>query len=255
MIQAKKKSSLGNFLIQEVEKFNTLLNLIKSTLKTLQLAVNGKIVMSPIMEKVYNSILDNQVPKLFEDVSYLSLKPLATWVIDLAHRVEFMASWLIEGKPKSYWISALFFPQGFNTAVLQTYARIHSYPIDKLIIKTNVLSEKSENVITIPKEGVNIHGLFLQGASWNWTANKLKEPNPGELTHEMPVIWFEPIKLEEFRKIGICEVPLYKTSKRAGELSTTGHSTNFVMYIYLKCEEDPDHWIRRGTALLTQLDN
>jgi len=55
--------------------------------------------------------------------------------------------------------------------------------------------------------------------------------------------------------MGFYECPLYKTSRRAGELSTTGHSTNFVMYFLLKCEEDSDHWIRRGTALLTQLDN
>ena len=55
--------------------------------------------------------------------------------------------------------------------------------------------------------------------------------------------------------MGYYECPLYKTSKRTGELSTTGHSTNFVMYFYLKVEEYPDHWIRRGTALLTQLDN
>ena len=32
------------------------------------------------------------------------------------------------------------------------------------------------------------------------------------------------------------------------------------MYFYLKCDDnepskDADHWIRRGTALLTQLDN
>ena len=65
---------------------------------------------------------------------------------------------------------------------------------------------------------------------------------------------FEPIKLNELKKLGYCECPLYKTSRRAGELSTTGRSTNFVMYFYLKCDEEADHWIRRGTALLTQLD-
>jgi len=27
------------------------------------------------------------------------------------------------------------------------------------------------------------------------------------------------------------------------------------MYFYLKCEEEAEHWIRRGTALLTQLDD
>ncbi len=64
----------------------------------------------------------------------------------------------------------------------------------------------------------------------------------------------EPCTVKDLEKKGYFECPLYKTSKRAGELSTTGHSTNFVMYIYLKCDEESDHWIRRGTALLTQLD-
>ena len=76
----------------------------------------------------------------------------------------------------------------------------------------------------------------------------------------MPVIWLEPINVSKLKKNGYYECPLYKTSRRAGELSTTGHSTNFVMYFYLKCDDnepskDADHWIRRGTALLTQLDN
>lgn len=65
----------------------------------------------------------------------------------------------------------------------------------------------------------------------------------------------EPCKVNQLKKLGYYECPLYKTSRRAGELSTTGHSTNFVMYFYLKTDEDSDHWIRRGTALLTQLDD
>ena len=64
----------------------------------------------------------------------------------------------------------------------------------------------------------------------------------------------EPIKIKELKKNGYYECPLYKTSRRAGELSTTGVSTNFVMNFYLKCQEDSDHWVRRGAALLTQLD-
>ncbi len=57
-----KKSSLGNFLLQEAEKFNNLINIINKTLSELKLAVAGKIVMSADMEKIYGSFLESKVP-------------------------------------------------------------------------------------------------------------------------------------------------------------------------------------------------
>lgn len=112
-----KKSPLGNFLLQECDKFNSLISLIKSSLSNLEKAVKGTIVMSPDIEKIYYSFLINQVPKLWEDNAYLSLKPLSSWLTDFIARVNFMNEWLIEGIPKSFWISAFFFPQGNNNSI------------------------------------------------------------------------------------------------------------------------------------------
>jgi dynein heavy chain len=42
--------------------------------------------------------------------------------------------------------------------------------------------------------------------------------------------------------------PLYKVVSRAGTLSTTGHSTNFVMFLELPTSELEEVWIRAGVA-------
>jgi dynein heavy chain len=48
----------------------------------------------------------------------------------------------------------------------------------------------------------------------------------------MPHIWFRPKRMEkEKEKKDMYECPVYRTSKRAGELLTTGQSTNFIIHI------------------------
>lgn len=64
----------------------------------------------------------------------------------------------------------------------------------------------------------------------------------------------EPVLIVDYKARGY-NCPLYKTSLRKGTLSTTGHSTNFVMYLDMKTNKDVTYWVRRGVALLTMLDD
>jgi dynein heavy chain len=49
--------------------------------------------------------------------------------------------------------------------------------------------------------------------------------------------------------------PLYKTPVHAGVVSTSGHSTNFVVAVLLASSQPGRYWILKGTALLLQTKN
>ena len=57
--------------------------------------------------------------------------------------------------------------------------------------------KRAFEVTSRPETGVNIHGLYLQGANWSWDKLRLEESRPGELFIEMPVIWLEPVLFSE----------------------------------------------------------
>ena len=47
--------------------------------------------------------------------------------------------------------------------------------------------------------------------------------------------------------------PVYRTAIRQGDLTSTGHSTNYIMHINLPISTNttPEFWIKRGIALIT----
>ena len=81
---------------------------------------------------------------------------------------------------------------------------------------------------------------------------RLADSLPKRHTEPLPVVHFLPTMNEHMRDDGHYECPLYKTAARAGALSTTGQSTNFVVAVHLPTHEPPDHWVRMGTALLCE---
>nr|VZI46920.1 unnamed protein product [Spirometra erinaceieuropaei] len=237
-------NSLTTVLTQEVDRYNKLLQIMKVSLEQLQKAVKGFVVMSEQLEMIYFSFLLNSVPEHWANSAYPSLKPLSGWVKDLILRCEFIRTWMISGQPKSFWISGFFFPQGFLTGILQNYARKYDLPIDHLSFDFTVYPEyrdqaeyaaqlkevkfgetlPADAAIETPKDGVLIHGLLMDGFRWDDENQIIADSVLGELLVPLPIVHMKPemdFKPDPRKYIA----PLYKTSVRAGVLSTTGKAS------------------------------
>jgi dynein heavy chain len=256
--------SMNTVLRQECLRYNRLTAVIRTTLTRLQKALIGEVVMSSDLEAVGNEMFDGRVPAVWMAVSYPSLKPLGSYVTDLEKRLNFLIAWCQHDAPTVTWISGIFFTQSFLTGLLQDYARKNAVAIDEITFDFQIMDGADDDgdnaAITArspkPVDGGYIDGLYLEGAKWDVVAHQLAESDAKVLFTAAPVIWLKPCRLADVSSGAAYNCPMYRTTERRGQLSTTGHSTNYVTSIRMPTGDTAnaeEHWTRRGVALVTQL--
>jgi dynein heavy chain len=252
--ETQQMDSLATVLIQEVDRFNGLLQVLRDSLVLLRRAIKGIIVMSFDLEEIYNAFLLNRVPKGWSTAAYPSLKPLSSWWKDLCDRMTFMHKWNKNGVPPSVALPYIFFTQGFLTGALQKHARKHVIPIDSLdfSFKMTTFWDDEELVDGPPEDGLYIRGLFLDAARFDTESMALEPSELGMPNAPLPYIHLLPVEDYEI-PADEYQCPVYRTAIRAGVLTTTGASSNYVFDLSLPTQRDPNFFVLQGTASVTQL--
>jgi len=69
--------------------------------------------------------------------------------------------------PAVLWISALFNPMSYLTAIMQVTARAAQLPLDDMALVTEVLNTKDKTEYPeFAENGAYVTGFFLEGAGW-----------------------------------------------------------------------------------------
>mmetsp|Transcript_1989 Transcript_1989/g.7603 ORF Transcript_1989/g.7603 Transcript_1989/m.7603 type:complete len:4147 (+) Transcript_1989:89-12529(+) len=246
---------------QELRHYRALLASIADGLVSVLEAASGAAAVSREVEVVAESLVAQQVPAAWLACSYPSCKSLSGYIEDFVLRADAVQRWNAEGAPALFWISGLFSIPGFLVGVLQQSACVGETPLEDLRLEIRALGEVPERAA---EEGVYARGLFLEGARWDFAANTLAEctssgPSAG-LRGPCPPIWLvaraaaDGAGLAPPAAEGLCyECPVYVLPQRHARMSSR---SNLVFRMLLPCaEEGPNHWVCRGVAALSQLDD
>jgi len=235
---------------QESERMNGLLQEIRQSLSELELGIGGQLNVSDSMEHLSEALQLNRVNSTWAALAYPSLKPLGMWFADLLLRTAQLVKWTSRlALLKSIWLSGLFNPMSFLTAVMQVTARSRELPLDYMTNRTTFLNTRDpEELAGLPSSGVHVHGLFMEGASWEdgkgddegyIADSKMKELHP-----EMPIANIYSVKVDQMSWTNMYHCPVFITAERGA---------TFIMQVNLRMDpddEDERHWVLAGAALL-----
>ena len=250
---------LNIFLYQEVQRLQTAIDKVRATLHVVSQAIRGEVVVTGEIMDSINAVFDARVPRIWlhspagDEISWMAPN-LGVWYGGLVLRDGQYRQWLGSGRPASFWMAGFFNPQGFLTAVQQEITRAHkgdNWALDSVVLHSEVTEiVSSEHVKGSPKEGVYVHGLFMDGAAWH--SGSIAESAPKKLFSIMPVIMVTAVSKSRKNALnnadygaagGGYDCPVYKYPIRTDRY--------LIFSVTLpSIDRKPIHWTLRGVALV-----
>ena len=127
---------------------------------------------------------------------------------------------------------------------MQSTARKNELPLDRMSLACEVTKKIKDELTGPPREGANIHGLFMEGARWDITVGSIVESRLKELHPVMPVMYIKALTQDKQDSRQQYECPVYKTRQRG---------PTYIWTFNLKTREKPTKWILAGACLLLQI--
>jgi len=227
---------------QECEYMNHLTSRVKATLKELELGLAGALSMTTAMQKLSDELYMERVPEVWAAVSFMSMRPLGSWVENYAQRNSQLLDWIPDNQtPKVTMLNYFFNPMSFLTAIMQTVSMINAFDLDQMSLVVDVLKRGADQIDNAAREGCHVYGVVMEGARWDTGTNAIEESKMKDLYPRMPVMTIRSLPNNKIDRKDQYECPLYKTQARGA---------GFVTALWLKTKVPPRKWTIAGVGML-----
>ncbi len=233
-------------LLQEVERFNFLIERMKVTLRDLSRALAGEIGMSQDIDSLANSLFNGQLPDAWRRLAPATEKLLGSWMLHFKARHAQYTGWADEGEPVVIWLSGLHIPESYLTALVQTACRSKQWPLDRSTLTTIVTDVTDPAQLTDrPAMGCYVRGLFLEGAGWDVEKRCLRRQKPKELVAEMPVVQIVPIEQVKLKLTNNFKCPVYVNQQRRDAMGV-----GLVFTADVQTDRHINVWVLQGVGMV-----
>ena len=231
-------------LLQELERFNKLIVAMKSSLKELKRALKGEVGMSTSLDSLARALFNGSIPPMWSRLAPATLKSLSAWIAHFERRSAQYVAWC-EAEPTVMWLSGLHIPESYLTALVQATCRSKGWALDRSTLYSSVTEYiHPDDIRDRPSHGCYVHGLFLEGASWDLQQRTLAPPIPKQLVQNLPILRIIPIEAHKLKLQNTFRTPVYTTSARRNAMGV-----GLVFEADLSTPEHVSHWTLQGVCL------